>query len=69
MLVVGGDESFGNLISFVQPLDLVHPPPFAILGDEVSVDDCRLFVHELLPLGARGPGNQQKHLEYIAGSG
>ena len=22
-----------------------------------------------LPLGARGPGNQQKHLEYIAGSG
>ena len=26
--------------------------------------------HErLLPLGARGPGNQQKHLEYIAGSG
>ena len=23
----------------------------------------------LLALGARGPGNQQKHLEYIAGSG
>ena len=24
---------------------------------------------ELSTLGARGPGNQQKHLEYIAGSG
>ena len=23
----------------------------------------------LMALGARGPGNQQKHLEYIAGSG
>ena len=22
-----------------------------------------------VPLGARGPGNQRKHLEYIAGSG
>ena len=24
---------------------------------------------EALALGARGPGNQQKHLEYITGSG
>ena len=51
MLVVSGDELFGDFISFVQPLDPVHPPPFTILGDEVSVDDCRLFVHELLHYG------------------
>ena len=30
-------------------------------------DNSRSFV--VLTLGARGPGNQQKHLEYIAGSG
>ena len=51
MLVVGGNELFGDLISFVQPLNPVHPPPFAILGDEVSIDDCQLFMHELLRYG------------------
>ena len=52
VLVVSGNESLGDLILFVQPLNLVHPLPFAILGDEVSIDDCRLFVHELLGYGA-----------------
>ena len=28
-----------------------------------------LNLGEAFPLGVRGPGNQQKHLEYIAGSG
>ena len=32
-----------------------------------SHNDDRLC--HTLTLGARGPGNQQKHLEYIAGSG
>ena len=35
-------------------------------SDEGSVDDG-VFPQETL--GARGPGNQRKHLEYIAGSG
>ena len=52
MLVVGGNESLGDLILFVQPLDLVHPLPFAILGDKVSVDDCWLLMHELLGYSA-----------------
>ena len=30
---------------------------------------CQFSVVRLDALGARGPGNQQKHLEYIAGSG
>ena len=35
-------------------------------------NDNRIFTRwldHLLSLGARGPGNQRKHLEYIAGSG
>ena len=28
-----------------------------------------IVLWDVLSLGARGPGNQQKHLEYIAGSG
>ena len=32
------------------------------LEQKTTEQDC-------ITLGARGPGNQQKHLEYIAGSG
>ena len=39
-----------------------------LVGDNLNhlQDNMRLTAHTL---GARGPGNQQKHLEYIAGSG
>ena len=40
-----------------------------LVGDNLDhlQDNMRLTAH--ITLGARGPGNQQKHLEYIAGSG
>ena len=34
-----------------------------------ALNSFRVAVPKFHPLGARGPGNQRKHLEYIAGSG
>ena len=34
-----------------------------------SIPPLDLTALNSFPLGARGPGNQQKHVEYIAGSG
>ena len=36
---------------------------------EEELQSFRAKMVTLEPLGARGPGNQRKHLEYIVGSG
>ena len=53
--------------------DITTLPPESMGETEITEDDQAksqmALVVEEETLGARGPGNQQKHLEYIAGSG
>ena len=40
-----------------------------VLDVVLRLELLETFGASIVALGARGPGNQQKHLEYIAGSG
>ena len=50
--------------TYLISLDLLTILAFSLLSTLLPADPLPLPA-----LGARGPGNQQKHLEYIVGSG
>ena len=41
----------------------------SVLFELSSLNYWKVVIPKFHPLGARGPGNQRRHLEYIAGSG
>ena len=76
LLLLGSTTPVYHRLAYVPPSTGFYHPSISSYnncGDNRSLPHTTSYFGSIgshnLPLGARGPGNQQKHLEYIAGSG
>ena len=78
MSAPNASSSSSQLVAYAQDIDYTRTEGFKQFKARYNVRNARVARNdpngvypslEVISLGARGPGNQQKHLEYIAGSG